>query len=192
MCLMDTLGERLRAARTAKNLSQDAVARALETSRTVVTKWENNDQVPRLETLQRLASLYEVGLEQLTAKETGSGDSSGANEVDRNTLDANERLMKLAEELSAALKMREENERLRIERVEAPRAEAERIAREAERAAREAEKAAREAERVGQENLRMLMMQLMGTPRGSSQPGGGEPVEEAASTTEEKVDAARG
>ncbi len=207
---MDTLamlGQQLQQARKRKGLSQTEVGMALETDRFTVSKWENGKQEVRLQTLQRLADLYDVSLDELIGAPAGvlqgagggSAARKGVADVVTEGLDPSERLMRLAEELSAALRMREENERLRIEHVEAPRAEAEKIAREAEKAAREAEKAgreaekaAREAERVGQENLRMLMMQLMGTPRGSSQPGGGEPVDEAASTTEEKVDAARG
>ncbi len=190
---MDTLGERLRLARSAKGISQLAVARALDTSRTVVSKWENNEQEPRLQTLQRLAALYGVRLEDLVTSEANPSPvphSDGLVAAEGPT----ERLMRLAEDLSTALKMREENERLRIEQVEAPRAEAEKIAREAERASREADRAAREGEKIAQENLRMLMMQLMGTPRDSGQPGGGEPVDVGDDTGEEpgSVDAARG
>jgi hypothetical protein len=79
--------------------------------------------------------------------------------------------MRVAEELSAALKMREENERLRMEQVDAVRAEAERLA---------------------QENLRMLMAQLLNAPRDRSQPGGGEPADEAAGAGGEELGVARG
>ena len=65
------LGENIYKQRTAKNLSQEDLANALEVSRQSVSKWENNSAVPELDKLVKMAQLFGISLDELvTGKET--------------------------------------------------------------------------------------------------------------------------
>ena len=55
-----TLGEQIRAAREAKNLSQEELAEALGVSRQAVSKWENNTAVPQGANRNALAEVLEM------------------------------------------------------------------------------------------------------------------------------------
>lgn len=55
---MDTLGEKLKAARIEKKLSQNEVAEKLLVSRQAILKWENNVCLPDLDNFQRICELY--------------------------------------------------------------------------------------------------------------------------------------
>ncbi len=66
-------GEKLKALRTAKGLSQEKVAEKLGISRQAVTKWENNQSVPSSENLIALAEIYGVSLDELVL--TGRQDA---------------------------------------------------------------------------------------------------------------------
>ena len=59
------LGENIYRLRTEKNLSQGALADALEVSRQSVSKWENNSAVPELDKLVKMAQLFGVSLDEL-------------------------------------------------------------------------------------------------------------------------------
>lgn len=154
--------DRLRMAREAKNLTQADVARAIGVARNLVSRWEIGDRKPQGDALVKLADLFGVTTDYLL----GRSDTPATNLSPPVAPSAGEepnRLVRAAEELSAALKMREENERLRIETVDAIRAQADRLA---------------------QENLRMLMMHLIDAPRDSGQRGGDEEPEAGAAQTE--------
>lgn len=60
-----TIGEKIRQLRKGKGLTQDAVASALEISRQAIAKWESNQSSPSTENLVKLATLFEVSLEEL-------------------------------------------------------------------------------------------------------------------------------
>lgn len=60
-----TLGEQIRSAREAKNLSQEALAEHLGVSRQAVSKWENGTSEPSTTNLCALAKLYNVPPEEL-------------------------------------------------------------------------------------------------------------------------------
>jgi transcriptional regulator with XRE-family HTH domain len=82
--MADSLGERLRRARRAADLTQAQVAEQTGLGRSRVAEWENDASVPRLDTLQKLAALYRVGLDALTGNgdtvahaTSGSPDTSG-------------------------------------------------------------------------------------------------------------------
>lgn len=76
------LGERIYQLRTAKNLSQGALADALDVSRQSISKWENNTAVPELEKLVKLSEIFEVTLDQLvTGKEPEPVQEDGSKEV---------------------------------------------------------------------------------------------------------------
>ena len=60
-----TLGEKILALRTQKEMSQEELAAALEVSRQSVSKWETNQSVPDLDKIIRLAGLFGVTVDQL-------------------------------------------------------------------------------------------------------------------------------
>lgn len=55
---MNTLGEKLKAARIEKKLSQSEVAEILLVSRQTISKWENNVCLPDLDNFQKICDLY--------------------------------------------------------------------------------------------------------------------------------------
>ena len=63
-----TLGEKILALRTQKEMSQEELAAALEVSRQSVSKWETNQSVPDLDKIIRLADLFGVTVDQLVRK----------------------------------------------------------------------------------------------------------------------------
>ena len=121
------LGERLRTARRQAGYTQQQVAEALGIGRSTIATWETGQNDVDSATLRRLAELYGtstdalLGVESRARQEVGGVPPSPA--VVAN--DLLERLMRVLEDLAAHLREREEMERLRIERVEALRAEAE-------------------------------------------------------------------
>ena len=68
------LGENIYRLRTERNLSQGALAEALEVSRQSVRKWENNSATPELDKLMKMSALFGVTLDELVSgKESESG-----------------------------------------------------------------------------------------------------------------------
>ncbi|HJD04282.1 MAG TPA: helix-turn-helix domain-containing protein [Candidatus Mediterraneibacter caccogallinarum] len=59
------LNERLREARKQKNYSQEYVAEKVHTSRQTVLRWENGTSEPGVETVKKLAELYDVSVNYL-------------------------------------------------------------------------------------------------------------------------------
>ena len=59
------LGENIYHYRTANNMSQGALAAALEVSRQSVSKWENNFSVPELDKLLKMSELFSITLDEL-------------------------------------------------------------------------------------------------------------------------------
>lgn len=56
--ILDTLGEKLKAARIENKLSQSEVAEKLLVSRQTIYKWEKNVCLPDLDNFQRICELY--------------------------------------------------------------------------------------------------------------------------------------
>ncbi len=52
---MTRFANKIREARTAAGLTQSELARALETSESQISKWENGENEPRAHTLERMA-----------------------------------------------------------------------------------------------------------------------------------------
>ena len=63
------IGENIYRFRTERNMSQDALAEALDVSRQSVSKWENNSATPELDKLLKMSELFGVPLDQLVGKE---------------------------------------------------------------------------------------------------------------------------
>ena len=72
-----SLGENIYKLRTAKRMSQEDFAAAMEVSRQSVSKWENNMAVPELEKLIKMAKLFEVSLDELVGNAAPSKAESG-------------------------------------------------------------------------------------------------------------------
>lgn len=64
-----TLGENIARLRAEKNLSQGALAEALNVSRQSVSKWETDGSVPELERLMQMSELFGVSLDELVKGE---------------------------------------------------------------------------------------------------------------------------
>ena len=60
---MSTIGEQLIAARKAKGMTQEALAKAMHVSRQAVSHWENNRAMPDAETLLRLSRALDYSFE---------------------------------------------------------------------------------------------------------------------------------
>ena len=58
-------GENLKNARKNKKLSQEEVAEIINTARSNISKYENNQLEPNLETLKLLCQLYEVSSDSI-------------------------------------------------------------------------------------------------------------------------------
>lgn len=65
-----SLGENIYLLRKSKNMSQDALAAALEVSRQSVSKWENDSAVPELDKLVKMSNLFGVTLDELVLSST--------------------------------------------------------------------------------------------------------------------------
>ncbi|MBQ6947867.1 MAG: helix-turn-helix transcriptional regulator [Clostridia bacterium] len=59
------LGENIYQFRTARGLSQGALAEAMEVSRQSISKWENNSAVPELDKLIKMSRLFDITLDEL-------------------------------------------------------------------------------------------------------------------------------
>ena len=62
------LGENIYRLRTARNLSQGALADALDVSRQSVSKWENNSATPELDKLIKMSDLFGVTVDELLGR----------------------------------------------------------------------------------------------------------------------------
>ena len=63
------LGENIYRFRTERNMSQGALADALDVSRQSVSKWENNSAIPELDKLIKMSELFGITLDELVGKE---------------------------------------------------------------------------------------------------------------------------
>ena len=66
------LGENIYRFRTQRNMSQGALADALEVSRQSVSKWENNSATPELDKLIKMSEIFGVSLDALVGRETSA------------------------------------------------------------------------------------------------------------------------
>ena len=69
------LGERLRDARKAKNLSQEELAKQLFISRSALAKWETGQSMPDIRMLKQLAHVLDVSLEYLASDDVVQPDA---------------------------------------------------------------------------------------------------------------------
>lgn len=63
---MQTLGQRIYKLRTSKKLSRDALGDKVGASKTAIKNWEDGENVPKLEYIQKLADFFSCSVEYLT------------------------------------------------------------------------------------------------------------------------------
>ena len=64
-----TIGERIKAARNNRNITQKELAKRLNVSETFISQYERGIRNPKIETLQKISNALEVPLEQLRSQE---------------------------------------------------------------------------------------------------------------------------
>jgi transcriptional regulator with XRE-family HTH domain len=64
------LGEKLKYLRKRHNWTQEQLAQHLNISRSQISKWENGELLPDIQSLQKLSNLYKVSVDFLIGKHT--------------------------------------------------------------------------------------------------------------------------
>ncbi|WP_212723042.1 helix-turn-helix transcriptional regulator [Nocardioides jishulii] len=77
-----TLGQKIRAGRTAAGLTQQEMAEKLSVSRQAVTKWEADRGIPDVVNLQALAALFGITVDDLLRDDLVSGPGAVTEEID--------------------------------------------------------------------------------------------------------------
>lgn len=139
-------GQRLRAARARRRLSQTEVARALHTTKQTISHWEHGVSWVNMEDLQQLAVLYGQSISDLfdDAPDPSTDVRRGDDPMDPAGIDEEVSWQQLALALARAMEARERTEmqraeieaqkievdRLKVTEVDAPRARADERAQE--------------------------------------------------------------
>lgn len=84
---MVKIGDKLKSLRSEKKMTQRELAEKLNVSAQAVSRWENDEVEPSLETLGQLATIFEISVDELFGKEppvrhredTSDGDTVGGN-----------------------------------------------------------------------------------------------------------------
>ena len=84
-----TFGEKLKAGRVRLNLSQEQLAEKLYVSRQAVTKWETDKGMPSLASLQDIAKLFGVSVDELLDQDSENGEQQLGRTM-RETIDLSE------------------------------------------------------------------------------------------------------
>ena len=72
-----TIGERIKAYRKEKGLSQEQMAEALNVSRQAITKWESGKGLPDIENLIVLSRTFGVSLDEMVGEEASFQEKIG-------------------------------------------------------------------------------------------------------------------
>jgi transcriptional regulator with XRE-family HTH domain len=111
------IGVRVRAAREAKGLSQAALGRLINRTRSLVNQWERGTSAPSVEDLGLVAAVLEVPLEHLASGEGGPLFGRPAIELPATPLTNAVVLEQILRELR---EIRQEIKALRAERLDKP------------------------------------------------------------------------
>ncbi len=65
---MIQIGEKIRELRNQKRMTQKDLAEQLNVTAQAVSRWENNEVEPSLETLGQMASIFEITMDELFGK----------------------------------------------------------------------------------------------------------------------------
>lgn len=79
---MNTIGEKIKAARIEKRLSQSEVAEKLLVSRQTISKWENNVCLPDLDNFQKICELFGLSSSDLLNGESETEVTEKKDEMD--------------------------------------------------------------------------------------------------------------
>lgn len=71
-----TLGDRIRQLRTGRQLSQLDLANLVGVRQSAISAFETGEKMPRVDTLQRIASALEVSTAMLLDSDGGAGDEA--------------------------------------------------------------------------------------------------------------------
>ena len=74
MYASDSLGDRIKTLRIAKNLTQKQLAEQLYVTRQAVTYWESGHRIPDIDTLSRMAGVFGVQIHDLIDAMSGPND----------------------------------------------------------------------------------------------------------------------
>ena len=80
--ITNKIGDKLKAARKRRHLSQEEVSEKLLISRQSISKWENNICLPDLENFQKICELYEIDSRELLAQKKPDIEEETANTND--------------------------------------------------------------------------------------------------------------
>lgn len=72
--VMSKLADHLKYLRKQRDWTQEEVAQYLNMSRSQISKWENGEMLPDIESLAKLSDLYGVSIDFLMGKRTGKQD----------------------------------------------------------------------------------------------------------------------
>jgi len=64
-----TIGDKIKALRNEKGMTQDAVAEAMNVTRQAVAKWENNQSAPSTTNIMKLAEIFQVEFQDLLSQD---------------------------------------------------------------------------------------------------------------------------
>ena len=78
-----TTAEIIKELRQNVNMTQDEMAQALFVTRQTVSRWENGDTTPNLETLKQISKMFGISLNHLLATARNSDDTSAEINADR-------------------------------------------------------------------------------------------------------------
>ena len=65
------------------NMTQDEMAQALYVTRQAVSRWENNETTPNIETLKQISKMFGVSLDRLLAMARSTDDRTAEINADR-------------------------------------------------------------------------------------------------------------
>ena len=71
---MNITGKNIRRQRTKKGLTQDQLAERLNVTRQAISNWETGKTQPDIETVTRLAEIFEISVEELIYGKSKAGD----------------------------------------------------------------------------------------------------------------------
>lgn len=73
---MNIIGKNIRRQRTKKGLTQDQLAERLNVTRQAISNWETGKTQPDIETVTRLAEVFEISVEELIYEKSKPGNVS--------------------------------------------------------------------------------------------------------------------
>lgn len=106
-----SLGKKVAQLRKLRDWTQEELAQKVNVHKSHVSRWESGHMTPRVETLQRLSEIFNVGLEELTGEHSNPVLARDANQMVRDIelLAEDDRMVvrKVIDAMLTKLKMRQ-------------------------------------------------------------------------------------